>query len=89
MCVSQSGASATAVRGWRSGRGSVLDGSDDDTGGSPSADAEDCPTGKYEVVFSLRIRVHTSYIRSDVVGKRRHFPRFCHLFIHSFIHSIS
>lgn len=46
VCVLQSGASAAAVRGRRSGRGFVLDGSDDDAGGSSSADAEDRPAGR-------------------------------------------
>lgn len=46
MFVLQSDVGTTEVRGRRSGRGSVLDGSDDDAGGSSSADAEDCPTGQ-------------------------------------------
>lgn len=48
----QSDVGTAPVRGRRSGRGSVLDGSDDDAGGSSSADAEDCPTG--QAVMSVK-----------------------------------
>lgn len=37
---------AAAVRGWRSGCSFVLNGSNNDTGRGPSADEEDCPTGR-------------------------------------------
>lgn len=48
----QFGGGPPAVRGRRSGRGSVLDGSDDDAGGGSSADAEDRPAGQTEVLLN-------------------------------------
>lgn len=44
-CLSQYGASAAAAREWHSGFSFVLYGPDHDTGGGPSADAEDCAAG--------------------------------------------
>ena len=58
VSVFQSDVGAAAVRGRRSGRGSVLDGSDNDSGGSPSADAEDRPTGQAVDKVCLTQNVH-------------------------------
>lgn len=50
--VLQCGSYTAAVGGWAPGCGSVLNGSDDDTGGSPSADEEDGPAGEFSDSFS-------------------------------------